>query len=44
LVKEDFKQFRPLLALYLDIQKGKDIEAMDEVEVRGRWARFVGKW
>lgn len=44
LVKGDFAVFRPLLALYLDIQKGKDIDTMTEREVKGRWKSFFCKW
>ncbi|CAJ2505138.1 Uu.00g125320.m01.CDS01 [Anthostomella pinea] len=40
----DYGTFRPLLARYLDVQKQKDITALDEREVRGRWKSFVGKW
>ncbi|RMJ10015.1 hypothetical protein CDV36_010371 [Fusarium kuroshium] len=42
--KGDLGAFRPLFADYLDLQKQKDIEEMDEREVRGRWKSFVGKW
>lgn len=34
----------PLFAYYLDIQKGRDVQAMDERERRGRWKSFVHKW
>ncbi|KAI1387710.1 uncharacterized protein F4822DRAFT_407352 [Hypoxylon trugodes] len=44
LVRSDLDTFRPLLAQYLKVQKGKDIVGMDEREVRGRWKSFVGKW
>lgn len=44
LTKHDFKTFKPMFALYLDIQKGKDMEELDDKEVRGRWKSFVGKW
>lgn len=44
LVKNDFSSFRPLLALYLDIQKSKIIEDLDEKEIRGRWKSFLNKW
>lgn len=33
-----------MFALYLDIQKQKILEDMDETEVRGRWKSFMGKW
>ncbi|RSL62495.1 hypothetical protein CEP54_005720 [Fusarium duplospermum] len=44
LSKGDLGAFRPLFADYLDLQKQKDIEEMDEREVRGRWKSFIGKW
>ncbi|KAI1651212.1 uncharacterized protein F4817DRAFT_325469 [Daldinia loculata] len=44
LVRSDFKTFKPLFAQYLEVQKGKDIAALDEREVKGRWKSFVGKW
>lgn len=33
-----------MFALYLDIQKQKVLEDMDETEMKGRWKSFVGKW
>ncbi|KAI1777352.1 hypothetical protein F4818DRAFT_410016 [Hypoxylon cercidicola] len=44
LVRSDLENFRPLFAQYLEIQKQKDITALDEREVKGRWKSFVGKW
>ncbi|KAI0845806.1 hypothetical protein F5Y00DRAFT_245361 [Daldinia vernicosa] len=44
LVRSDLKTFKPLFAQYLEVQKGKDIAALDEREVKGRWKSFVGKW
>jgi hypothetical protein len=44
LTKRDFDNFKPLLAVYLDIQKGKILEELHEVEVKGRWKSFLGKW
>ncbi|KAI1759243.1 hypothetical protein GGR53DRAFT_165642 [Hypoxylon sp. FL1150] len=44
LVRSDLENFRPLLAQYLEVQKQKDITALDEREVRGRWKSFVTKW
>jgi len=44
LTKHDYKVFKPLLAVYLDLQKGKILEELDEVEVKGRWKSFMGKW
>ena len=42
--KHDYKDFKPLLAVYLDVQKQLYIEDLDEREVKGRWKSFVGKW
>ncbi|KAJ6787539.1 hypothetical protein PWT90_02794 [Aphanocladium album] len=42
--KGDLRKFEPLLAHYLDLQKQKYIEDMDDREVKGRWKSFVGKW
>lgn len=36
--------FKPMFALYLDIQKQKILEDLDEVEAKGRWKSFIGKW
>ena len=44
LSKGDIRTFEPLLAHYLEIQKGKFLESMDDREVKGRWKSFVGKW
>tara|TARA_R110002060_G_scaffold44631_1_gene55982 strand:+ start:130 stop:231 length:102 start_codon:yes stop_codon:yes gene_type:complete len=33
-----------MFATYLDIQKQKILEDMDEIEVRGRWKSFIGRW
>lgn len=44
LSKGDLNAFRPLFADYLDLQKQKDIEEMDDREIRGRWKSFIGKW
>ncbi|OAA74427.1 hypothetical protein LEL_08008 [Akanthomyces lecanii RCEF 1005] len=44
LTKGDLRKFEPLLASYLDLQKQKYIEDMDDREVRGRWKSFIGKW
>lgn len=33
-----------MFALYLDIQKGKELEDMEEREIGGRWKSFIGKW
>jgi len=44
LVKHDFKGFKRLFALYLDIQKQIDIDELNETEIKGRWKSFIGKW
>ncbi|KAL4969724.1 uncharacterized protein BDV14DRAFT_165123 [Aspergillus stella-maris] len=44
LSKRDLEIYEPMFAMYLDIQKGKFLEDMDEEEVKGRWKSFVGKW
>jgi hypothetical protein len=44
LTKRDCEVFKPMFALYLDIQKGKILDELDEVEVKGRWKSFIGKW
>ncbi|RDL41795.1 Uncharacterized protein BP5553_01774 [Venustampulla echinocandica] len=44
LTKRDYATFKPMFALYLDIQKGKFLEDIDEIEARGRWKSFIGKW
>jgi len=33
-----------MFVLYMDIQKGKVLEEMDETEIKGRWKSFLGKW
>ena len=42
--KHDFKTFKPMFKLYLDIQKQKVLEELPDDEVKGRWKSFVGKW
>ncbi|KKA28742.1 hypothetical protein TD95_004762 [Thielaviopsis punctulata] len=44
LSKRDFAVFIPMLAYYIDLQKQKDLLAMDEREIKGRWKSFMGKW
>ncbi|OAA59467.1 hypothetical protein ISF_06402 [Cordyceps fumosorosea ARSEF 2679] len=44
LTKGDLRKFEPLLAHYLDLQKQKYMDDMDDREVRGRWKSFMGKW
>jgi len=33
-----------MFGLYLNIQKGKILEDLDETEAKGRWKSFLGKW
>ena len=33
-----------MFELYLDIQKKKDLWSMGDIEARGRWKSFIGKW
>lgn len=42
--KHDLSHFRPMLELYLDIEKNLMLEELSEDEVRGRWKSVVGKW
>jgi hypothetical protein len=44
LSRHDLATFRPMFALYLDIQKNILIEDLVEEEVKGRWKSFIGKW
>ncbi|KAJ5294007.1 hypothetical protein N7508_008828 [Penicillium antarcticum] len=44
LSRRDLEAYEPMFGMYLDIQKGKFIEDMDEEEVKGRWKSFVQKW
>jgi hypothetical protein len=44
LSRHDLAKFRPMFALYLDIQKNLLIEDLPEDEVKGRWKSFIGKW
>jgi len=44
LSKTDLTHHKTLFGLYLDVQKGLDIDALDFTELRGRWKSFIGKW
>lgn len=44
LSKHAFELYKPMFALYLDIQKQLILEELPEEEVRGRWKSFLGKW
>lgn len=44
LTRSDYRAFYPLLAYYLDLQKGKILSHMDEREAKGRWKSFLRKW
>ena len=42
--KHDFPAYKPVFALYLDVQKRLSLECLPDTEIRGRWKSFVGKW
>jgi hypothetical protein len=44
LSKDDFQEYRPLFALYLDVQKTIDVDELSDHEARGRWKSFMKKW
>ncbi|KAJ6093127.1 hypothetical protein N7486_008416 [Penicillium sp. IBT 16267x] len=44
LSRRDLEVFRPMFAMYLDIQKGIFIEDLSEEEIKGRWKSFIHKW
>ncbi|KAK2765630.1 hypothetical protein FQN54_008484 [Arachnomyces sp. PD_36] len=44
LTKRDLAHYEPVLAMYLDIQKNLILEDLSEVEIKGRWKSFMGKW
>lgn len=44
LTKYDLPNFEAFLGHYLDIQKQRYIEDMDDTEVKGRWKSFIKKW
>ncbi|KAL7938538.1 hypothetical protein V8C35DRAFT_81246 [Trichoderma chlorosporum] len=44
LSKDDLRSFEALFGEYLSLQKQRNIEDMDDREIRGRWKSFVGKW
>ena len=44
LSRRDLEAYKPMFAMYLDIQKSLFIEDMEEEEVKGRWKSFVKKW
>lgn len=44
LLRHDLQQYRPMFASYLDIQKQRDIDELDEDEIKGRWKSFVNRW
>ncbi len=33
-----------MFTLYLDIQKNKILADLDQIEAKGRWKSFIGKW
>lgn len=42
--KDDYQEYRPLFALYLDVQKSLDFDELTDHEARGRWKSFMKKW
>jgi hypothetical protein len=44
LTRHDLRTYKPMFALYLDIQKQIDIGELEEAEIKGRWKSFVNKW
>ena len=42
--KNDFESYEALFVDYLDLQKGLDLDRLDEREVKGRWKSFLNKW
>ncbi|KAI4128813.1 MAG: hypothetical protein LQ347_004026 [Umbilicaria vellea] len=44
LTKHDLTTYKPMFALYLDVQKQLILEDLPEDEVKGRWKSFIGKW
>lgn len=42
--KHDFESYKSLFAEYLDLQKGIDLDELDEHEAKGRWKSFLNKW
>ncbi|MCJ1291470.1 hypothetical protein MMC34_003014 [Xylographa carneopallida] len=44
LSKHDYGALKPLFALYLEVQKQMVLEDLSQIEARGRWKSFVGKW
>jgi hypothetical protein len=44
LSKRQYDEYKPLFHSYLDIQKGLNLDELDEREARGRWKSFVSRW
>lgn len=42
--KHDMRYYKPLFAMYLDVQKGILLEDLGMEEIKGRWKSFMGKW
>lgn len=42
--RHDIEMYRPIFALYLEVQKQLDVDEISEHEMKGRWRSFVGKW
>lgn len=44
LSKRDLADYKPMFALYLDIQKHLVLDDLSEAEMKGRWKSFISKW
>ncbi|KAM3065120.1 hypothetical protein ACMFMG_006120 [Clarireedia jacksonii] len=44
LTKHDYDFYKPMFALYLDMQKGIFLDELGDTEIKGRWKSFIGKW
>lgn len=44
LSKRDLSEYKPMFALYLDIQKHLVLDDISAAEIKGRWKSFTSKW
>ena len=44
LSKRHFEEYKPMFAIYLDLQKQIDIDDLSTEEAKGRWKSFIKKW
>ncbi|KAJ5239820.1 hypothetical protein N7468_004439 [Penicillium chermesinum] len=44
LSRRDLEVYKPMFAMYLDIQKGLFLDELPEEEIKGRWKSFIRKW